>query len=111
MPQAPELTPQQRAVALEKAAAARSVRARVRAELKAGELSLAELFDRSGSDQALATMRVTALLESLPGYGKVRAADLLAELRIASSRRVRGLGPNQRAALLARIERTAQSRI
>jgi hypothetical protein len=89
---------------------ARTIRARARAELKSGELSLAELFDRAGADQALATMRISALLEALPGYGKIRAGGLLTELRIAQSRRVRGLGPNQRAALMARVEQTAQSR-
>jgi hypothetical protein len=110
MPKAPELSPQQRALALARAAAARSARARARADLKSGELSLPELFDRAGTEQALASMRVSALVESLPGYGKARGGALLAELRIAESRRVRGLGPNQRAALLARIEQTAQSR-
>ena len=54
-------------------------------------------------------MRVSALLAALPGYGKVRAAALLDELGIASTRRVRGLGARQRAALLARVEQTAQS--
>lgn len=110
MPTAPQLSPQQRAHALQKAGEVRAVRARVRAELKSGALSLADLLDQAETDEALATMRVTALLEALPGYGKARAGLLLAELRIAASRRVRGLGPNQRTALLARIEQTAQSR-
>ena len=76
----------------------------------AADLSLAELLERAGSDEQLASMRVTALLAALPGYGKVRAAALQAELRIADSRRLRGLGANQRAALLQRIEQAAQSR-
>jgi ribosomal protein S13 len=44
-------------------------------------------------------MKVSALLESLPGVGKVRAKQLMERLGIADSRRVRGLGTNQRAAL------------
>jgi hypothetical protein len=110
MPEAPRLSAEQRAGALVVASAARAARAQARADLKSGRLSLAELLDRAGTDEQLATMRVTALLAALPGYGKVRAAALLSELRIAESRRLRGLGPRQRAALLQRIEQTAQSR-
>ena len=44
-------------------------------------------------------MKVSALLESLPGVGKVRAKQIMERLGIAESRRVRGLGTNQRAAL------------
>jgi ribosomal protein S13 len=46
-------------------------------------------------------MRVSALLESMPGVGKVRAAGIMEELGISPSRRVRGLGANQAAALRA----------
>jgi ribosomal protein S13 len=42
---------------------------------------------------------VSALLESLPGVGKVRAKQIMERLGIAESRRVRGLGANQRASL------------
>ncbi|HEX8304604.1 MAG TPA: integration host factor, actinobacterial type [Jatrophihabitans sp.] len=110
MPEIPRLSAEQRADALAAAAAARTARAQARAELKAGRLSLAELLDRADADEQLASMRVTALVAALPGYGKVRAAALLSELRIAESRRLRGLGPHQRAALLQRITQTAQSR-
>jgi hypothetical protein len=110
MPEIPRLSAEQRADALAAATAARAARARARADLKSGRLSLAQLLEQAGSDSQLASMRVTALLDALPGYGKVRAAALLRELRIAESRRVRGLGPHQRAALLQRISQTAQSR-
>lgn len=110
MAEVPPLSAEQRASALAVATAARSARAQARADLKSGRLSLAELLERADSDSQLAAMRVTALLAALPGHGKVRAAALLAELRIAESRRVGGLGPHQRAALLQRIEQAAQSR-
>jgi hypothetical protein len=109
MPQVPALSAEQRAAALRRAAAVRAERGRLRAELKAGRLSPAALLDRAGEDESLAGMRVVALLEALPGYGPVRAGALLDELGIAGSRRVRGLGPRQRAALLARIDQAAQS--
>ncbi len=44
-------------------------------------------------------MRVSALLEALPGVGKVRARQIMERLQIADTRRVRGLGVNQVAAL------------
>ncbi len=109
MPEVPRLSAEQRAGALAVAIAGRTARARARADLKAGRLSLAELLDQAGSDEQLAAMRVPALLDALPGYGKVRAAALLRELGIAESRRIRGLGPHQRAALLQRISQAAQS--
>ncbi|HEV2888295.1 MAG TPA: integration host factor, actinobacterial type [Jatrophihabitans sp.] len=110
MPEIPRLSAEQRAGGLAVATAGRAARAQARAELKSGRLSLAQLLERAGSDEQLASMRVTALLAALPGYGTVRASALLAELRIAESRRLRGLGPHQRAALLQRIEQAAQSR-
>ena len=46
-------------------------------------------------------MRVSAVLESLPGVGKARAAKIMERLEISPTRRVRGLGANQRKALEA----------
>jgi ribosomal protein S13 len=48
-------------------------------------------------------MKVSALLEALPGVGKVRASRLMDECDISPSRRVRGLGVKQRAALQAAL--------
>ena len=44
-------------------------------------------------------MRVVDLLQSMPGLGKVRARQMMERLSISESRRVRGLGANQIAAL------------
>ncbi len=49
-------------------------------------------------------MKVSALLESMPGVGKVRAAQLMERLEIAPSRRLRGLGERQRRALLTEFD-------
>lgn len=51
-------------------------------------------------------MKVIALLESLPGVGRVKARQIMDEVGIAESRRVRGLGPNQVAALIERFPTT-----
>ena len=103
MPLPPSLTPEQRMAALEKAAAARRQRAEVKEKLKMGSLSLQELFEQGDRDEVLAKLKVVSVLESLPGVGKVRARRLMQELDISESRRLRGLGDNQRRRLLERF--------
>jgi hypothetical protein len=101
----PPLTPEQRAAALQKAAAARRERAAVKNRLKYSSGSLAEVIEDGRTDPVIGKMKVTELLESKPGVGRVRAKAIMAEVGIAESRRVRGLGANQVAALLRRFER------
>lgn len=99
----PELDAQERREALEKAKRARQVRAQLKHMLKAGEVQLHEVLDRASDAPALAKMRVVEVLEALPNVGKVTAAKLMDELRIAPTRRIRGLGSRQRQALLDRF--------
>ncbi|SNS38812.1 hypothetical protein SAMN06309944_0047 [Micrococcales bacterium KH10] len=99
----PQLSAEQRAEALERAAAARAVRAAVKQELKSGSTTISDVIKRGQDDDAIGKLRVSALLEALPGVGKVRAQALLKEFGIAESRRVRGLGPRQAAALVERF--------
>lgn len=105
----PPLTDEQRADALAKAAAARRDRSELRAKIRTGNLDLADLLDSSqqSTDGALTKMRVSALLEALPGVGKTRAAQIMRRLDISANRRVGGLGVHQRAALLREFERRA----
>ena len=98
------LTPQERADALSKAAAARTTRATAKDRLKSGKLTIAELLSAGDSDDAIARMRIVELLEALPGIGRVRAAAIMDQLGIAASRRVRGLGIHQRRALVDFID-------
>jgi len=95
----PPRTPEQRAEALQKAAIARKERADVKNRLKRGAVTLSEVIKDGSTDDVIGKMKVSALLESLPGVGKVRAKQIMERLGIAESRRVRGLGANQRAAL------------
>ncbi len=95
----PPLTPDQRAAALEKAARARKERAEVKNRLKHGSTTLSQVLKDGQSDDIVGKMKVSALLEAVPGIGKVRARQIMERLGIAESRRVRGLGANQRAAL------------
>jgi hypothetical protein len=95
----PTLTEEQRKQALEKAAEARRKRAELKGQLKAGKLTLKDVLGRNGDD-TVGKMKVSTVLESLPGVGKVRARKLMEKLDISASRRVRGLGAKQRDALL-----------
>ena len=99
----PTLTPEQRADALAKAAEARKKRAEVKGELKAGTRSLADVLRNADGDATLGKMKVSTVLESLPGVGKVRAQKIMEELDISATRRVRGLGTKQREHLLERF--------
>ena len=97
----PPLTPDQRAAALEKAAQARKDRAEIKNNLKRGAVTLTDVLNQGQTDDTVGKMKVSALLESMPGVGKVRAQQIMERLGIAESRRIRGLGAKQRAALEA----------
>lgn len=100
----PPLTPEQRAEALAKAAAARRERAAIKTRLKSSGSSIKDVIDDRRTSEAVAKMKVSALLESMPGVGRVKARRIMAELGIAESRRLRGLGQHQVAALVARFD-------
>jgi hypothetical protein len=95
----PVLTDEQRKQALEKAAEARRKRAEIKGQLKSGKLTLPDMLSREGDD-TVGKMKVSTVLESLPGVGKVRARKIMEKLDISASRRIRGLGAKQRDALL-----------
>lgn len=105
MPQPPSLTPEQRKAALEKAALARKARAELKDHLKTGRTSLKELLGRAESDDTVGKMKVLAVLEALPGTGKVKARRLMEQVGISETRRLQGLGAKQRDALLEAVER------
>lgn len=104
MPLPPPLTQEQRRQALEKAAEARRKRAELKEQLKSGRTSLKELLERTGDD-IVGKMKVSTVLESLPGVGRVRARKIMEKLDISDSRRVRGLGLKQKENLLAEFAR------
>lgn len=100
----PELTTEQRRAALEKAAVVRRERAAVKNRLKHSGASLAEVLQAGQRDEVVGKMRVLDLLQSMPGLGKVRARNLMERIGISPTRRVRGLGANQVAALEREFE-------
>ena len=95
----PELTPEQRQANLEKAAASRRERAEVKNRLKHSGASIVDVLHQGQENDVIGKMRVLDLLTSMPGLGKVRARQVMERLGIAESRRVRGLGTKQVAAL------------
>jgi len=104
MPLPPSLSPDQRAAALEKAGAARRQRAELKEKLKMGSLTLKELLDQAERDEIVGKMKIVSVLESLPGVGKVKARRLMDEVGISETRRIQGLGDNQRKRLLEKLE-------
>lgn len=95
------MSDEQRTAALERAAQARRVRAEVKELLKSGSLDFSGLLARAEEDELIGGVKVSAVLASMPGLGKVKAKRLMEELGIADNRRLRGLGDKQRASLLA----------
>ncbi|MEA2453559.1 MAG: hypothetical protein QOG04_2269 [Actinomycetota bacterium] len=100
MPLPPPLTEEQRRQALQKAAIARRKRAELKEQLKNGSTTLSALIARTG-DEVVGKMKVSAVLESLPGVGRVRARKIMERLDISESRRMRGLGAKQKENLLS----------
>lgn len=99
----PPLTPEQRQAALQKAAQARQARAEVKNRLKYSRTTLSDVIKQGQKDDIIGKIKVAALLESLPGVGKVKASSIMSEIGISDTRRIRGLGPNQVQQLVERF--------
>ena len=99
------LTEEQRAAAREKAKQARVIRAEIKEAVKNKQITISEVLQRAETDEAVARLKVTDLLTSLPGVGEVRTENILKDLNIAASRRLRGLGIHQRRALINLLDR------
>jgi signal recognition particle GTPase len=103
MPLPPSLSPEQRQAALEKAATARRQRAELKEKLKMGSLTFRELLDQGETDEIVGKMKVLSVLESLPGLGKVKARRMMGDVGISETRRIQGLGDQQRRKLFERL--------
>jgi hypothetical protein len=96
----PEMTDEQRTAALQRAGEARRLRAEVKQLLKTGSLSFADVLERAEEDDLIAGTKIKAIIVSMPHMGKVSTKRLMEEIGIAENRTIRGLGSNQRKALL-----------
>lgn len=99
----PVLTHEQRVAASAKASQIRVRRKEVKLQLKNKQISFADLLKVSEQDEIIAGMKVKSVLESLPAFGKIKAAALMENCGIAETRRLKGLGLHQVQALLAAI--------
>jgi guanylate kinase len=93
-----------RAAGSRAAVAARRARAELKRQVASRErtaLDVAEAAWSGDGNSAAATLRVSELLRSIPSLGPVRAARVMEDLGIATSKRVGGLGGRQRADLSA----------
>ncbi|HVA69927.1 MAG TPA: integration host factor, actinobacterial type [Acidimicrobiales bacterium] len=104
-PTPPTLSQEQRVEASRLAVANRRRRAEVKRLVKSGELSLDELFALAGREECVAQMRAYDLISALPAIGEVKAERIMKSASIAQTRRIRGLGPKQRAELFRALVR------
>ena len=104
-PVPPSLTQEQRVAASRAAVANRRRRADVKKLVKAGELSLQQLFELAQDEECVAQMRAYDLISALPAIGEVKAARIMKSASIAQTRRIRGLGPRQREQLFHALVR------
>lgn len=100
----PKLSAEQKMEGLKKAQQVRAGRARIRAGLKDGSITLAELLEKT-DDEIVGKTRVKYVLESLPQVGKITAARIMQEVGIDEVRRLKGLGVRQREELLRRMNK------
>lgn len=100
----PKLTPEEQRRALDLAKKSRQERALMKNELHKGSITFAQFLKAADNNPVLAKMRVAELLESLPGYGKIRAQAVMERFNISPTRRVQGLGRHQRSSLLKEFD-------
>ncbi|MGI6033585.1 MAG: integration host factor, actinobacterial type [Coriobacteriales bacterium] len=100
----PQMTDEQRAEALKKAAETRARRTEVKQKIKDGKLTAAQAFEKI-DDSAVGKMRVKQFIAAFPGYGKAKTEALMAEIGIDEKRRLAGLGNRQKEALIAALDK------
>lgn len=62
--------------------------------------SVPDVLNMACADDTVARMKVFTLIKAAPGYGFARTQQTMRKLHISESRRLRGLGANQRTALV-----------
>ncbi len=93
----PELTSAQRAEALERAVEARRERAAAKRAVASGSVDPAGVL--ASPEGPYLKMRVFEFLTACPGIGPATARKMIVALGVGEGRRLRGLGPRQRARL------------
>jgi len=97
----PHLSEEQRRQARDAATQARRRRAEVKDQLRSGDLTIEDVLRLACTDEVVAHTKVMDVLKSQPRVGEVRANKVMERLKIASNRRLRGLGKHQIDGLIA----------
>lgn len=98
----PQRSPDQRRDALALANRVRAQRAKLKAQIKQGGVSIVSVI---GDPPAyLATAKVAELLRALPGYGPTKVARLLERCRVSPRTTFTGLSKRQRGDLIGALE-------
>lgn len=93
----PEMPSVDRAAASRAAVLARQERARLKARLRAGEVSPLKVLEQANDPVSVAArLRATDFLMSLPAIGVTKAMRILEDLNISDRKRLGGLGVSQR---------------
>jgi guanylate kinase len=90
--QPPKLSAAERTAALDAAKQARRSRAAVKEQIRTGELKVLQVIELASTNTAIGRMKISELIEAVPGMGKVRVNAILQRLEISPSRRIQGLG-------------------
>lgn len=93
----PQLTPEERHAASQKATETRRERARLKREMKEGNLSVAAAIELP----VMQRMKVFEFIRAIPGIGINRAREFMLSNSIADNRRVGGLSKHRRAQVIA----------
>jgi hypothetical protein len=101
--QTPERSLDQRMEALRRANDIRSQRAKLKRDLKSGQVTIQRII-ASPPDYVL-TAKVFDMLMAVPKYGKVKATKFLNHCRISQGKTMGGLSERQRNELLELLER------
>ena len=101
--QTPERSLDQRMEALRRANDIRSQRAKLKRDLKSGQVTIQRII-ASPPDYVL-TAKVFDMLMAVPKYGKVKATKFLNHCRISQGKTMGGLSERQRNELLELLDR------
>lgn len=98
----PEQTTEDKTAALDAAKKARRERQNLVVKIREGELTVPDVLEMADYDRdgVVGKTKVQKVISSLPGFGPVRTSQVMSEVGIPETRRLRGLGPRQRQALL-----------
>ena len=94
----PQMTPEQRAAALEKARVVREARSAAMKKLAEGKMKPKDFIEND--DPVYSKVKVISFLKKLPGVGAAKAAKALDICNIPDNRRLGGLGSKQKEALI-----------